>query len=913
MTRRPEIDFADVQGLVRFGHGRLSEASFFLLEVADAAAARRWLQDAPVTSALATDPPPDTALQVAFTREGLDALGVSPDIVQGFAEEFIAGMASDEGRSRRLGDVGANDPSRWRWGASRVPHLVAMLYAVPGGLDAWEEAVRGAEWDTAFRVEARLDTFDMGDIEPFGFADGISQPRLDWAQELSPEDAERADYSNLIPLGEVLLGYPNAYGRYTGRPLIDPVGDRRALDLPPAEDRPYRRDLGRNGSYLVLRQLHQDVRGFWQFLDRQAGARPEERRRLAEAMVGRTRAGEPLVPLGTDPITGVGPAPEDLAANQFTYAADPNGHRCPFGAHVRRANPRTGDLPTGTRGAVARLTRMLGFARSSFRDDLIASARFHRLVRRGREYGTPLSPDEALQPGPADEERGLHFMCLVANPSRQFEFVQNAWIENTKFAGLSDEGDPLLGSRAPLEGFPGTGVFSLPRPDGPARRVTGMPQFVTVRGGAYFFMPGIRALRYIAGAPSTAPIPQPGPAMPEAGGVWSLLRLVHRALETGLHVERRLEPFFRPALNRALREPAADLIQHLINRRRPNEGLGLAEERIAPDEEASLDSITASFADYMRRTYRPGGFERGGNTKTHGIVRAEVIIRDDLPAHMRHGIFREPRAFPAYVRFSGPGPNLPADIDDVGFVSMTIKMMGVPGPKLMDDEKYTQDLLGICTPTFVTPNTRENVKLQLWSFRGMGTFYFLNPFDSHLLDFAMQGLWNETQYNPLGARYWSCVPYLLGEGQAMMYSFAPRSKVVTDIPGVPFGRVPHNYLRDNMVATLARQDVEFDILLQVQTDPHLMPIENASVRWPEKLSPFIPAATVRIPRQKFDSPAQFEFGKRLSLNPWHCLPEHRPLGNQSRARLRMYTELSRLRQDMNRAPHVEPTGDEVFD
>ena len=315
----------------------------------------------------------------------------------------------------------------------------------------------------------------------------------------------------------------------------------------------------------------------------------------------------------------------------------------------------------------------------------------------------------------------------------------------------------------------------------------------------------------------------------------------------------------------------------------------------------------------MRRTYRPGGFERGGNTKTHGIVRAEVIIRDDLPAHMRHGIFREPRTFPAYVRFSGPGPNLPADIDDVGFVSMTIKLMGVPGPKLMDDEKYTQDLLGICTPTFVTPNTRENVKLQLWSFRGMGTFYFLNPFDSHLLDFAMQGLWNETQYNPLGARYWSCVPYLLGEGQAMMYSFAPRSKVVTDIPGVPFGRVPHNYLRDNMVATLARQDVEFDILLQVQTDPHLMPIENASVRWPEKLSPFIPAATVRIPRQKFDSPAQFEFGKRLSLNPWHCLPEHRPLGNQSRARLRMYTELSRLRQDMNRAPHVEPTGDEVFD
>ena len=90
-----------------------------------------------------------------------------------------------------------------------------------------------------------------------------------------------------------------------------------------------------------------------------------------------------------------------------------------------------------------------------------------------------------------------------------------------------------------------------------------------------------------------------------------------------------------------------------------------------------------------------------------------------------------------------------------------------------------------------------------------------------------------------------------------------------------------------------------------------MPIENASVRWPEKLSPFVPAATVRIPRQKFDTPAHAELGRRLSINPWHCLPEHRPLGNQSRARLRMYQELSRLRQNMNQTPHLEPTGDEV--
>jgi deferrochelatase/peroxidase EfeB len=940
----PGVDFGDVQGLVRFGHGRLSEASFFLLKVADRAAAQRWLQSAPVTSAQEMDPRPDSALQVAFTREGLQALGVPSEVIQGFSDEFQSGLAGEESRSRRLGDVGANAPSGWQWGGSAgaVPHLVAMVYALPGGLDAWEEAIQGADWDAAFDVQARLSTFDLGEIEPFGFADGLSQPRPDWERELAPDVKERPKYSNLIALGEVLLGYPNEYGRYTRRPLIDPTHDPRAADLPAAEDALNKRDLGRNGTYVVFRQLHQDVRGFWQFLDRQANSVAGERQRLAEAMVGRTRSGEPLVPLAAEPIPGVGPDPKDIAANQFTYAGDPSGTRCPFGAHVRRANPRSGDLPEGTTGGVARLLRLLGFKRASFYDDLLASARFHRIVRRGREYGTPLSPEDALHPGPEHEERGLHFIGLAANLSRQFEFVQNAWIESTKFAGLSEERDPLLGDRAlppgltdasstspaltglaeeqaPLLGGsealpdPSSGdVFTIRRADGSARRITGMPQFITVLGGAYFFLPGLRALRYIAGAPAMSPAARPEPTSIEENR-WRLLRALHRGLQIGLHIERRLEPFFRPALNAVLRAPSAALIQYLINRRRPNEGLGLAEERIAPDEEESLQSIINSFAGYLRRTYRPGGYERGGNTKTHGIVRAEVTIRDDLPVHLRHGIFATPRTFPAYVRYSGPGPNLPNDIEDVGFVSMSIKLMDVPGPKLLDDEKFTQDLLAVCTPTFVTPNTRENAKLQIWSFRDMPVFYFLNPLDTHLLDFFMQSWWNETQYNPLGARYWSCVPYLLGEGQAMMYSFYPKSKAITRIPGVPFGRVPPNYLHDNMVATLARQDVEFDILVQVQTDPHRMPIENASVRWPERLSPFIPAATVHIPRQKFDWPAQIEFAKRLSMNPWHCLPEHRPLGNQSRARLRMYTELSRLRQAMNQAPHVEPTGAERFD
>jgi hypothetical protein len=401
--------------------------------------------------------------------------------------------------------------------------------------------------------------------------------------------------------------------------------------------------------------------------------------------------------------------------------------------------------------------------------------------------------------------------------------------------------------------------------------------------------------------------------MTERLGDRPVLHALHRALQAGLHVERRLEPFFRREVNHLLREPMAALLQWLINFRRPNEGLRLAEERILPDEEESLQSIITSFAGYMSRTYPPGRYERGGNTKTHGVVKAEVRIHEGLPEHLRHGVFAQARTFQAFVRFSGPGPDLPEDIRDVGFSSMAVKLMGVPGPKLMPDEQHTQDLIAVCTPTFVTPNTRENAKLQLWSFQDLPIFYFLNPLDPHILDFLMQGLWNETQYNPLATRYWSCVPYLLGEGQAMMYSFRPRSDVITDIPGIPFGKVPPNYLRDNLIATLARQDAEFDLLVQVQTDPHAMPVENASVRWPERLSPFVPVATIHVPRQKLDTPAHVLFTQRLSMNPWHCIPEHRPLGNQSRARKRMYYELSRLRQDRNETPHMEPTGNEVFD
>jgi hypothetical protein len=244
-------------------------------------------------------------------------------------------------------------------------------------------------------------------------------------------------------------------------------------------------------------------------------------------------------------------------------------------------------------------------------------------------------------------------------------------------------------------------------------------------------------------------------------------------------------------------------------------------------------------------------------------------------------------------------------------MSISIKLMDVPGPKLMDEERFTQDLLGVSTPTFVTPDTAANAQLQLESVKNAQLFYFVNLHRPHLLDLVMQGLWIKTQSSPFEAPYFSCVPYLLGEGRAMQYSVWPKSTKRSRIPRLPL-RPPDDYLRDAMVKALAAGDVELDFRLQLQTDPHRMPIENAAVLWPERLSPRISVATLRIPRQTFDAPAQLAFAKRLSFNPWHCVPEHRPLGNQSRARRRMYFELSTLRHTMNSVPHYEPDGKETF-
>src|SRR5207253_1313486 len=258
------------------------------------------------------------------------------------------------------------------------------------------------------------------------------------------------------------------------------------------------------------------------------------------------------------------------------------------------------------------------------------------------------------------------------------------------------------------------------------------------------------------------PIPRP-----DTGS--ALLNALARASTRLVQLERRFDPYIRPAFDAVLRDPIARVVTAIINARRPNEHLRIAEEHPIANEDGELQSIIDSFQKQMRGLWKPGGFERGGNTKTHGIVRGEFIVHENLTPQFQRGIYAKPQTFRCWVRFSGPGPYITPDIDDVGFMSISIKLIGVPGPKLMDEEKFTLDMFGVSTPTFVTQDTKANAHLQKWSVKNAQIFHFVNFEQPHILDMIMQGLWTKTQSSPFEAPYFSCVPYLLGEGQAMQY------------------------------------------------------------------------------------------------------------------------------------------------
>jgi Dyp-type peroxidase family len=457
------LEVEDIQGLVARGYPDLRAATYILVRVESAAPARGWLATLLPQVTTAPSRPTDAALNIAFTAAGLAALGLPDDVLAQFSNQFTAGMTTPH-RRRMFGDIGPSAPETWRWGgpSTPFPHLLLVLFARDTDTLNQRYAGIASTYNGVSEID-RLDAFtDLDGKEHFGFADGISQPTIEGISSRKDTPA------NTIAAGEFLLGYINEYGQYADRPLLDPAADSGGI-LPIDVQGSGKADLGRNGTYLVFRQLAQDVRGFWRFVASVADD-AERRTWLAAHMVGRWPNGAPVT-LSPDVDD-----PHLASANDFTYQyADPFGLNCPIGAHVRRSHPRD-SLDPGP-----------GTARSVELD------KRHRLLRRGREYGRPVPPESRFaEPPPDDPERGLYFLCLGASIGRQFEFVQHSWVNNPKFDELYDEPDPLVAYHPP-----GNNNFSIPA--NPVRlRLRNLPQFVTTRGGAYFFLPSLRALRFLS-------------------------------------------------------------------------------------------------------------------------------------------------------------------------------------------------------------------------------------------------------------------------------------------------------------------------------------------------------------------------------------------------------------------------------
>ncbi|HEX6371350.1 MAG TPA: hypothetical protein VF006_20695 [Longimicrobium sp.] len=484
----------DVQGLVARSYARLKHAYYVPVRLGGGAAAgRAWVDGmrkdvTPASLDSRAVEEAGWAMNVAFTHDGLRALGLSKEEAGTFSREFIEGMATDH-RGRFLGDTGETGPEHWRWGKPGTPlHAMLFLFSdTADGLKAMLEKERGRGAMHGVTLDPPLDSVMLpDDKEHFGFHDGIAQPRI---AGLKPDAGESADRSPPIPAGEVVLGYPNAYGRLPASPAVRETNLSSAL-LGDAVPDPFdtrashrRRDLGKNGSYVVFRTLDQDVQAFWRFVDGQAEGDAERRKRLAAKMVGRWPNGAPLV--WNDEKE---PPFDKKTANAFLYTAngDQHGGKCPLGAHIRRTNPRDGMAPDPA-------------------ESLKVSDR-HRLLRRGRAYGPPLAgsfdPEAILAAGAEAPEpkRGLHFICFNTDIARQFEFVQNTWVNGMKFDGLYADPDPLIAPHTdPAKAVHPEQISNFTEQGCPVRhRVKGLTRFVTMRGGAYLFMPGLKALEYLA-------------------------------------------------------------------------------------------------------------------------------------------------------------------------------------------------------------------------------------------------------------------------------------------------------------------------------------------------------------------------------------------------------------------------------
>ncbi len=453
-----ESALEDVQGMILFGYAKLPVASYLLLKFENRQEACRWIGNITPFVQKASEKPDKSAVNIAFTIDGLRFLGLTDDEAKALAPEFVEGMTAEH-RQRILGD----QPDTWEWGGPQAPpektiHTVLMLFAESESVLEELKTVLSVHLQCVLR---ELTTTNLPDSkEHFGFRDGISNPVLKGSYHATKVPDK--NHFNLIEPGEFILGLPNEYNESDRDPQVD--------------------KLLKNGSYMVFRQLEQDVKGFWSYCAKNTGSL-QSTVHLASKMVGRWPSGTSF---DHSPMAdGALPDPD----NDFLFAKDDlDGMKCPVASHIRRAFPRdtlTVD-PKDTHVS---------------QDEIDASvhvAKRHRILRRSRAYGKPLDPSldpqKMLDAPETSQERGIYFICFNASLNRQFEFVQQTWCNNPKFLGLYSDPDPIVRGIIeddPTEKSPWTFTYAA----APVRRrVCALPRFVFVRGGAYFFVPGIATL-----------------------------------------------------------------------------------------------------------------------------------------------------------------------------------------------------------------------------------------------------------------------------------------------------------------------------------------------------------------------------------------------------------------------------------
>jgi len=373
---------------------------------------------------------------LGFTCNGLRALGVPEQSLATFPTEFREGMAA---RADILGDTGRNHPDNWVGGLAQPNlHAIAILFARD---EAEHSRATAAHDDLVARCAGvhRLSYLDLNATPPFNYAHDHFGFRDRLSQPVIEGSGEQPTPGSgaALKAGEFILGYPDELG---------PV-----VDLPQPDV------LCRNGSYAAYRRLQEHVALFRDYIRENSGTSDEEEL-LAAKFMGRWRSGAPLVlaPEKDDPDLGA----DAMRNNNFNYAEmDPHGYACPLGAHARRLNPR----------------------------DTAHNMNRRRMIRRGATYG-PALPDGAPDDG---ADRGIAAFIICASLVRQFEFAQNVWINDPTFHELGNERDPICGTQD------STMEFKIPKR--PIRKtLKGLPAFTTLTGGAYFFLPGINAMRYLA-------------------------------------------------------------------------------------------------------------------------------------------------------------------------------------------------------------------------------------------------------------------------------------------------------------------------------------------------------------------------------------------------------------------------------